>query len=81
MPDFLVLDFEKKVVRATAESGDKQTSPIKTYEKTNTQLVLQGIENGHGWSIAVHRDDGRMSTVLSGEELSFILFGVCTTLN
>lgn len=80
LPDFVVLDFEKKVVRATDESGHKEVSPIKNQEVTGTQLVLQGIENGHGWTLTVHRDNGRMSTVLVGEKLSLMLFGVCNSL-
>ena len=78
LPDFMIVDFAKKVVRQVGESGNASVSPIRTQESTGTQLVLQGIENGHGWSMAIHRDHGRMRTVAVGEELSFSIFGACT---
>jgi hypothetical protein len=80
LPDFMLIDFDKKIVRQARASGDDSVSPIKTLEISGTQLVLQGIENGHGWSMAIHRDHGRMTTVAVGEELSFSIFGACTSL-
>jgi hypothetical protein len=79
LPDFMLIDFAERVVKLTRESGDDSESPIRVIETTGTQLVLQGIENGHGWSMAIHRDHGRMSTVAVGEDLSFSIFGTCTS--
>jgi hypothetical protein len=75
---FMLVDFDKKIVRQTRTSGDASESPIRASEVTGTQLVLQGIENGHGWSMAIHRDSGPMTTVAVGEELSFTIIGACT---
>jgi hypothetical protein len=80
LPEFMAIDFQQNVVRATSESGRKEVSPIKNKEQTGTQLILQGIENGHGWSIAVDQNTGRMTTLASGEDLGFIIFGACTAL-
>jgi hypothetical protein len=80
LPEFMAIDFQQKVVRATDETGRKEVSPIKNIEQTGTQLILQGIENGHGWSIAVDQNTGRMTTLASGEDLGFIIFGACTAL-
>jgi len=80
LPEFMAIDFQQKVVRATSESGRKEVSPIKNMEQTGSQLILQGIENGHGWSIAVDQNRGRMTTLVSGEDLGFIIFGACTAL-
>jgi hypothetical protein len=76
----MAIDFQQKVVRATDETGRKEVSPIKNIEQTGTQLILQGVENGHGWSIAVDQNTGRMTTLASGEDLGFIIFGACTAL-
>jgi hypothetical protein len=78
LPEIMVVDVNKKLVRGTAESGYKQDSPIKHSETTGSQLVLQGVENGHGWSMAIDRTSGRMATVLSGELVSYMIFGTCT---
>jgi hypothetical protein len=78
LPDFMTVDFKKKVVHVSYDGGTKEAvSPIKNHETTGTQLVLQGIENGHGWSMGIHRSNGRMSIVAVGEDLSFTIFGVC----
>jgi hypothetical protein len=78
LPEIMVVDMSAKKVRGTAESGDKQDSPIRHSESTGSQFVLQGVENGHGWSMAIDRKSGRMATVLSGELVSYMIFGTCT---
>ena len=81
LPDFMTVDFKNKVIHATHDGGTKEAnSPIKNYEESGTQLVLQGTENGHGWTMAIHRDNGRMSLAAVGEELSFSIFGACKAL-
>ena len=78
LPEIMIVDMSAKQVRGTAESGLKQDSPIRHAESTGSQLVLQGVENGHGWSMAIDRASGRMATVLSGELVSYMIFGTCT---
>lgn len=79
LPEFLFVDMKAKVVRATAESPYKAVdSPIKNSETNGSQFILQGIENGHGWSISIDRASGRMTTSLSGELVSYMIFGACT---
>lgn len=80
LPEFMFIDFQQKVVRATRESGHKEVSPIKNLEQTGTQLILQGVENGHGWTISIDQKNGRMTTIASGQDLGFIIFGACTAL-
>lgn len=81
LPEFMFVDFKDKVVHARTE-GDarKVTSPIRVAEKTNAQLVMQGIENGHGWTMTIDQSSGRMTTTVSGEAASFMIFGACTAL-
>jgi len=81
LPEFMTIDFKKKIVHASYDDGTTEVeSPIKTLEKNNTQLILQGVEDGHGWSMAIHRENGRMSLAVVGEELSYTMFGACTAL-
>jgi hypothetical protein len=80
LPDFVFIDFAGKVVRATDESGHKEVSPIKSTETTDKQLVLQGFENHRGWTLAVDRENGRMTLTSTGSEVSFMIFGACTSL-
>jgi rRNA processing protein Krr1/Pno1 len=77
LPQFIAIDFAGKQVRSTKESGSEAISPINNQQETRNQLVLQGIENGHGWTLAIDRKHGRMTVGTTGEDASYILFGAC----
>jgi len=80
LPQFMFVDFEKRLVRATDESGHKEVSPIKNFEQTEKQMILQGVENHRGWSAAIDRQTGKMIITSAGPEVSFMIFGACTAL-
>jgi len=80
MPDFMMVDFKDKVIRAFYDADKEATSSIKNMEASGSQLILQGVENDHGWSMAVHRESGRMSVGVAGHEVSFTIFGACKVL-
>ena len=80
LPQFMFVDFENKVVRATDESGHKEVSPIKNSEQTETQMILQGVDNRRGWSAAIDRQSGRMTVSSAGPDVSLMIFGACTAL-
>ena len=77
LPEFIAVDFAGKEVRTTKDSGDKAVSPIKNQENSRNQILLQGVENGHGWTMAIDTTHGRMTTSTTGEDVSYILFGAC----
>ena len=79
--EFMFVDFKAKVVKArTHGDARKEESPIRIIEKSNTQLILQGAENGHGWGMSIDQTGGRMAAAIAGESASFMIFGVCTAL-
>ena len=81
LPEFMFVDFKDKVVRAKTQGELRNVvSPIKNAETSNKQLILQGVENGHGWGMSIDRDSGKMTTTISGEYGSFMVFGTCTAL-
>jgi hypothetical protein len=81
LAEFVFVDFKAKVVKARTHGAAKNDeSPIRSIEKSNTQLILQGAENGQGWGMSIDQTGGRMSAGIAGESASFMLFGVCTTL-
>jgi len=80
LPSFMVVDFQKNVVRATDDSGHKQVSPIKNVENTDMRIILQGVENHRGWTVAIDRKLGDIVVSTSGPDVSFIIFGACTAL-
>jgi hypothetical protein len=81
LAEFMFVDVKAKVVKArTVGDARKEESPIRSFEKSNTQLILQGLENGHGWGMSIDQADGRMTAAIAGESASFMIFGVCTAL-
>ena len=80
LPEFIILDAGKKVIRAAYESGHKGVSPVKNMESSGDHLVLQGVENSRGWNIAINTKTGRMSASGVGDAVSFLVFGACTAL-
>ena len=77
LPEFIAVDFAAKQVRTTKDSGDEAVSPIKNQENSRNQILLQGVENGHGWSMAIDTTHGRMTIGTTGADVSYILFGAC----
>lgn len=80
LPQFMFVDFENKQVRTTGESGHKAVSPIKNFEQTERQMILQGVENHRGWSAAIDRQTGKMIVTSAGPDVSFMVFGACMAL-
>ena len=74
-PTFIKIDVTTKVV--TASLGRKSTLGTTTH--TDGRLVLQGGENGRGWSATIDEDSGEMSASVVDKDHTFSLFGACTT--
>jgi len=79
-PALVVFDAKKKVVRGAEESGHKEVSPVKNMEVSNDHLILQGVEAGRGWDIAVDGKTGEMRASMVGEALSLLMSGACTAI-
>jgi len=77
-PQFLNIDFEKNTI-----SGPFRSTKIRSTDKTEDQIVLQGYEQelgeGMGWTLALDRLDGKMRITLASWDATFIIFGACTS--
>jgi len=72
-PQFLRIDFAKNEI-----AGPLRITKIRSMEKDDDQIVLQGYEIGLGWTLAIDRDNGNMRITFSGGNATFIIFGACT---
>ncbi|HEX9179031.1 MAG TPA: hypothetical protein VF859_01450 [Burkholderiales bacterium] len=72
-PAFIRLDFGKKAI-----VGPKRTTAIRTLEKSEAQLLLQGTEEKFGWTLALDQASGGMTITIAHAEGAFVLFGNCT---
>ncbi len=78
LPRFLTIDFKAKKLTGTVEGAESaDTAQIQNVEKLATQTVLQGIQNGRGWSIVIDAATGDLSAAVAGDDISFVVFGVC----
>jgi hypothetical protein len=74
-PAFMRIDFAKKSI-----TGPKRSTEILFMEKSEDQLLLQGTELGHAWTLALDQMNGKMAVTLVDREGVFVLFGSCTPL-
>jgi hypothetical protein len=72
-PQFLRIDFAKNEI-----AGPLRTTKIRSMEKDDDQIVLQGYEIGLGWTLAIDRVTGNMRITFAGGNATFIIFGACT---
>ena len=73
-PKFLRIDFAKNEI-----SGTERTTKIRSIDKDDDQLILQGYELGLGWTLALDRATGNMRITFARWDASFIMFGSCTS--
>lgn len=80
LPTFWKVDPVAKTVESRhGNSKEARTSKVSTVSTGGGRIVLQGDDEGLGWTVTITPDTGKM--VLSGgRELSFSVFGVCTGL-
>jgi hypothetical protein len=74
-PAFLRIDFDRKVVVGTYRS-----SPILQTNQSEEQILLQGFDEGLGWTVAIGARNGRMYATLAGQQGAIMLHGSCTPL-
>jgi len=73
-PQFLRIDFSKNEI-----AGPLRTTKIRSVEKDDDQIILQGYEVGLGWTLAIDRSSGNARITFSGWNSSFIIFAACTS--
>ena len=78
MAKFLYVDFKAKTLKGTVEGAtSEETSSIQTVQKLEGTTLIQGAENGRGWSLIVDKGTGDMTLAIAGDDIAFVLFGVC----
>jgi len=79
LPLFFKVDLEQKKIFSLTEDGQVRTSAIASMSKENGVLILQGAENGSGWSVVIHEADGTMTVTSAKGGEAFVVFGACTS--
>ncbi len=79
-PQFIRLDFEQMVARATRSGGEERTAKIESMAWEEGKIILQGVQLGLGWSMVITQESGAMVLTAAGEQVAFVIFGACTPL-
>lgn len=78
VPGFIRLDFKSGQVTARLDDGYETTSQIENSYVTEDRIALQGVENGHAWSMTIMRSSGDMVVVAAGDGVGYVIHGKCT---
>ena len=77
-PPFLTVDARAKIVSGKRPGGEMVKTKILAQNKDGGELILQGVENARGWTLAVDQTSGRFTLSIAGWDLAFVGFGHCT---
>jgi hypothetical protein len=77
LPRLIRLDLPAKKAFTKWASGEERSAEIASQSVEGGRLILQGIQNGNGWSLTVAQESGAMSLAIAGDGAAIIAFGVC----
>ena len=72
-PTFVRFDVGASVLTAGA---NRRTSFRTT--RLDSRLILQGGENGRGWSATINEESGQLAAAVVDDDFTFSIFGACT---
>ena len=76
LPAFLRVDLKGRLL--TDNDGSGRKTEIKASSVVDGQLMLQGGENGKGWTMVIGSETGRWGGSVVEDDGLFAVFGVCT---
>ena len=78
LPRFLRINFEDEMISAPSGSQKGRTTPIERLEHIGGKLIIEGAEDGMGWSMTINEESGNMAMTASRDRAAFVVFGECT---
>ncbi|MEW6440096.1 MAG: hypothetical protein AB1640_04095 [bacterium] len=74
---FLRIDFGSKEVYTTKED-QARASKIEKVDRADGVILLNGVQSGRKWSMALTEATGYMVLTVAGDQEAFVIFGACT---
>jgi hypothetical protein len=74
LPTFVRVDVSG---RALASPDGKRTAEVKSVTRLDGSLILQGAQNGRGWTVAIVEETGKLSAAVADGEDAFVVYGAC----
>ena len=77
LPQILNFNFKEKTISGVLKSGEMVSTRIENIMHDDGKLLLQGVDDGKAWSMAITEESGNITLTASGDQEGFIAFGVC----
>lgn len=78
LPRFIKIDFAANKAYGERASGEERSADILTQKVDAGRVLLQGIQDGNGWTVMIDQATGNMSLAIGGNQVGFIIYGACT---
>lgn len=78
LPQFLFIDFEKKIVTGKSSEGELRETTIERIKHEDGKLILQGVQRGKAWSAVINEETGKTTIMGGNDEMGVIVFAACT---
>ena len=78
VPQFVVIDAKKKTLSTTKASGENRSTPIRTLQRDDGTIILQGIEQGRAFGFVIDEESGLLTVSVARDGMSVSVFGACT---
>ncbi len=80
IPMFVEIDVAQKRIGTTKGSGENRATAIKTADREDGGILIQGHEKGNAFSYVIDEKTGMLSASVVGNGFNVAFFGVCTPL-
>ena len=74
IPPFIRVNVPQRLLSSL---DGARTSPIVNVQRSNGQMMLQGMQNERVWGAVIDEGSGRMSATSVEAEGAFVLIGMC----
>ena len=78
IPQFIEIDLTKMTLSTTEASGENRSTPIRSTERGDGLIFLQGIEAGRAFSFVIDESSGMTSIAVARDGVTVGVFGACT---
>jgi hypothetical protein len=78
LPDFLKLDLDAKRATTTEASGEVRQTDLRTVERNNGVILLQGVQGERAFSWLITETSGEGTLAVSALGAGLTVFTVCT---
>lgn len=78
IPSFIEVDLAGKSLNTTAASGENRSTPIRSVERADGKIFLQGTEGGRAFSFVIDEATGFVTVAVARDGFTVSVFGACT---